>query len=261
MANSPPVVKSDRSKEIIQQLLHDGEVSVERLAKRLKTSTSTVRRELAELERSGLLRRTHGGAIRVEPMLYEPFRHLSSFSAQEQLHAGEKRRIGLAAAEIIRDGEIIAIGAGTTTTQVARSIRHRKGITVVTNAVNIAMELSHRADLTVIVTGGTMSIDWFALTGATGIAAVGEMYYDKVFIGVDGVHPEHGLTTNYPDQASIHRAMMRKARQRIVVADHTKIGDIGTALIAPTSDADLIITDKSAPARILRSFSVKVLKV
>jgi len=261
MANSPPVVKSDRSKEIIQQLLHDGEVSVERLAKRLKTSTSTVRRELAELERSGLLRRTHGGAIRVEPMLYEPFRHLSSFSAQEQLHAGEKRRIGLAAAEIIRDGEIIAIGAGTTTTQVARSIRHRKGITVVTNAVNIAMELSHRADLKVIVTGGTMSSDWFALTGATGIAAVGEMYYDKAFIGVDGVHPEHGLTTNYPDQASIHRAMMRKARQRIVVADHTKIGDIGTALIAPTSDADLIITDKSAPARILSSFSVKVLKV
>ena len=261
MANSPPVVKSDRSKEIIQQLLHDGEVSVERLAKRLKTSTSTVRRELAELERSGLLRRTHGGAIRVEPMLYEPFRHLSSFSAQEQLHAGEKRRIGLAAAEIIRDGEIIAIGAGTTTTQVARSIRHRKGITVVTNAVNIAMELSHRADLKVIVTGGTMSSDWFALTGATGIAAVGEMYYDKAFIGVDGVHPEHGLTTNYPDQASIHRAMMRKSRQRIVVADHTKIGDIGTALIAPTSDADLIITDKSAPARILSSFSVKVLKV
>jgi len=87
------------------------------------------------------------------------------------------------------------------------------------------------------------------------------MYYDKAFIGVDGVHPEHGLTTNYPDQASIHRAMMRKARQRIVVADHTKIGDIGTALIAPTSDADLIITDKSAPARILSSFSVKVLKV
>ena len=111
MADSPPMVMSQRSKEIIQQLLHDGEVSVERLAKKLKTSTSTVRRELGELERSGLLRRTHGGAIRVEPMLYEPFRHLSSFSAQEQLHIGEKRRIGLAAAEIIRDGEIIALGA------------------------------------------------------------------------------------------------------------------------------------------------------
>ena len=261
MSNSPPIVKNQRSKEIIQQLLHDGEVTVEHLAKRLKTSTSTVRRELTELERAGLLRRTHGGAIRVEPMLYEPFRHLSSFSAQEQLHAGEKRRIGLAAAEIIRDGEIIALGAGTTTTQVARSIRHRKGITVVTNAVNIAMELSHRVDLKVIVTGGSMSGDWFALTGPTGIAAVGEMFYDKAFIGVDGVHPEHGLTTNYPDQATVHRAMIRQSRQKIVVADHTKIGDIGTALIVPVGDVDLIITDKSAPARLLSQFSMKVIKV
>jgi DeoR/GlpR family transcriptional regulator of sugar metabolism len=261
MADSPPILKNQRSKEIIQQLLRDGELSVERLAKRLKISTSTVRRELTGLERAGLLRRTHGGAMRVEPMLYEPFRHVSSFSAQEQLHAAEKRRIGLAAAEIIRDGEIIALGAGTTTTQVARSIRHRKGITVVTNAVNIAMELSHRADLKIIVTGGLMSGDWFALTGPTGISTVGEMFYDKVFIGVDGIHSEHGLTTNYPDQAAVHRAMMRQSRQRIVVADHTKIGDIGTALIAPVSDVDLIITDKSVPARALASFSAKVLKV
>lgn len=261
MANSPPLVKNQRSKEILQQLLQDGEVSVDSLAKKLKTSTSTVRRELAELERSGLLRRTHGGAIRVEPLLYEPFRHLSSFSAQEQLHAGEKRRIGLAAAEIIRDGEIIALGAGTTTTQVARSIHHRKGITVVTNAVNIAMELSHRADLKVIVTGGLMSGDWFALTGPTGIAAVGEIFYDKVFIGVDGVHPEHGLTTNYADQAAMHRAMMRQSRQRIVVADHTKIGDIGTALIAPVKDVDLIITDKDVPAKTAALFSTKLVMV
>src|SRR5262245_18793393 len=88
MADSSPMVRNQRSQEILQQLLRDGEVSVDRLAKRLKTSTSTVRRELADLERAGLLRRTHGGAVRVEPMLYEPFRHLSSFSAQEQLHAG-----------------------------------------------------------------------------------------------------------------------------------------------------------------------------
>src|SRR5882672_7448529 len=159
MAETAPGNRNERTQKILRELLHDGEVSVERLAKRLEISPSTVRRELAGLELEGLLRRTHGGAIRVEPMLYEPFRHVSSFSAQEQLHAAEKRRIGLAAAEIIRDGEIIALGAGTTTTQVARSIRHRKGITVVTNAVNIAMELSHRADLKLIVTGGVMSGD------------------------------------------------------------------------------------------------------
>jgi DeoR/GlpR family transcriptional regulator of sugar metabolism len=260
MPQSPQNEKQDRTKKIIQQLLQDGEVTVEFLAKRLRISSSTVRRELADLELGGLLRRTHGGAIRVEPTMYEPFRHVSSFSAQEQLHASEKRRIGLAAAEIIRDGEIIGLGAGTTTTQVARSIRHRKGITVVTNAVNIAMELSHQADLKIFVTGGLLSGDWFALTGPTGISAVGEMFYDRVFIGVDGIHHEHGLTTNYPDQAAVHRAMMRQARQRIVVADHTKIGDIGTALIAPVADVDLIITDKSVTAKTLARFSAKVIR-
>src|SRR6266480_2689759 len=254
MPNESSAVKNERGEKILQELLRDGRVSVEHLSKRLKISPSTVRRELTELERVGLLRRTHGGAVRVEPMLYEPFRHVSSFSAQEQLHTAEKRRIGLAAAEIIRDGEIIALGAGTTTTQVARSIRHRKGITVVTNAINIAIELSYRADLKVIVTGGTMSGDWFALTGATAISAVGEMFYDKVFIGVDGIHPEHGLRTNYPDQAAVHRAMMRQARQRIVVADRTKIGDIGTALIAPASDVDLIITDKGVTSAAIGKF-------
>jgi DeoR/GlpR family transcriptional regulator of sugar metabolism len=254
------MLKSERSKIILQQLLRDGEVTVLELAKHLKTCATTVRRELVGLERASLLRRTHGGAILVEPMLYEPFRYRSSFVGQDQFHAAEKRRIGLAAAEIVKDGEIIALGAGTTTTQVGRSLRHRKGITVVTNAINIAMELSHRANLKIIVTGGSMSSDSFALTGSLGIAAVGDMFYDKAFIGVDGIHPDRGLTTNYPDQAPVHRAMIRHAHQRIVVADYSKIGNIGAELIAPVNNLDLIITDESASQK-LSEFCANVLRV
>src|SRR5207248_8925328 len=114
-------------------------------------------------------------------------------------------RIGLAAAEMIADGEIVSLGAGTTTTQVARGIRHRKNITVVTNAVNIAMELSHRGDLRIFMSGGYLSADWFALVGPAAIQSVSEVFVDKIFVGVDGIHPGHGLTTNYPDQAAIHR--------------------------------------------------------
>src|SRR5580765_5519557 len=156
---------SSRWEQILQELLRHGEVSVDSLAKDFNVSSATIRRDLSELERHGLLRRTHGGANPVSSMLYEPFRNLSSFQEQQQKCAAEKRRIGLTAASLISDGETVAIGAGTTTTQFARSIRHRKGITIVTNAVNIAMELSHRADLKIIVTGGAMSGDWFALTG------------------------------------------------------------------------------------------------
>lgn len=235
---------SGRTQEIVQVLLREGEVSVKELASHLEVSPTTIRRSLNALEQQGLLRRTHGGAASIGPSLYEPFRHVSSFQEQEQHSALEKRRIGLAAAELIADGDVIAIGAGTTTTQVARSIRHRKGITVVTNAINIAMELSHDSDLNVIVTGGSLSGAWFALVGPSAITSVSELFFDKVFIGVDGIDVKHGLTTNYLDQAMIHRVMLRQARQKIVVADSSKIGVSGTALICPISEMDIFITNK-----------------
>lgn len=226
----------------------------------MAVSPSTVRRALSGLEQQGLLRRIHGGAVPVEPSLYEPFRHVSSFQEQEQERAGEKRRIGLAAASLISDGEIIAIGAGTTTTQVARSIRHRKNITIVTNAINIAMELSHRDDLKVIVTGGSLSGDWFALAGPTAISNMSEIFVDKMFVGVDGIS-ENGLTSNYPDQAVIHRTMLRQARQKIVVADQQKIGITGTSLICPVSEMDILITNKEISNKKLSELAIDKIKL
>jgi DeoR family transcriptional regulator of aga operon len=190
-------------------------------------------------------------------MLYEPFRHLSSFQEQQQKCAAEKRRISLTAASLISDGETVAIGAGTTTTQLARSIRHRKGITIVTNAVNIAMELSHLPDIKVSMTGGSLSGDWFALVGDVAQQNVSQTFFDKAFVGVDGAHAEHGLTTNYPDQAAIHRAMMRQAEQRIVLADHRKIGVVGRSLIWPVDDLDKLITDKLTNDEAIAPFTAK----
>lgn len=235
-----------RAQKILQELLRVEKVSVAMLAKRLKVSEGTIRRDLSELERRGLLLRSHGGAVTIQPLLYEPFRHVSSYHEQDRRQSAEKRRIALVAAKLVSEGEIIAIGAGTTATQVARSVCLHRGLTIVTNAVNVAMELSHRDDLKVFVTGGQLSGEWFALTGPSAIQTAGEMYVDKVFIGVDGIHVEHGLTTNYPDQAAIHRIMLRQARQRIVVADHRKIGAIGTALIWAMEGVDILITDKGA---------------
>ena len=260
MSTNPPV-SEDRSGLILQELLRNGEVSVENLAKGFKVSAATIRRDLTELEQQGLLRRNHGGAVPVAPMLYEAFRHVSSFQEQEQQCAAEKRRIGLMAANLVADGEIIAIGAGTTTTQVARSIRHRKAITVLTNAVNIAMELSHLPDIKVCITGGYLSGDWFAVVGDMAQRNASEIFVDKVFIGVDGIHPEHGLTTNYPDQAAIHRGMMRQARQRIIVADHRKIGLLGTSLIWPLAEIDTIVTDKVTSDEAIAPFTEKKIVV
>ena len=254
------MLKNERDKEILRQLLRDGEVTVEHLAERFETSTATIRRELSNLEGAGLLRRTHGGAIQVEPMLYEPFGRLSSFAAQGQRHAAEKRRIGLAAAEMINDGEMVALSAGTTTTQVGRSIHHRTRVTIVTNAVNIAMELSHRVDLKIIMTGGSLEKNCFALTGPSGIAAVNGMFYDQAFISVDGIHPEHGLTSDSLELGALNRTIIQQSRKIVVVADHSKFGKVGKTLIAPVEKADLIITDKATQGH-QAGVSVKMLWV
>jgi DeoR family transcriptional regulator of aga operon len=254
---SDTLAASSRWEQILQELLRHGEVSVDSLAKNFDVSAATIRRDLSELERQGFLRRTHGGANPVTPMLYEPFRNLSSFQKQEQKCAAEKRRIGLTAASLISDGETVAIGAGTTTTQLARAIRHRKGITIVTNAVNIAMELSHLPEIKVSMTGGSLSGDWFALIGDVAQQNVSQTFFDKAFVGVDGAHADHGLTTNYPDQAAIHRAMMRQAHQRIILADHRKIGAVGRSLISPVDDLDKLITDKSTKDEAIKPFIAK----
>ena len=180
-------------------------------------------------------------------MLYEPFRRVSSFVAHEQMHAAEKRRIGIAAAAMIKNREIVALSAGTTTTQVGRSIHDRKGVTIVTNAINIAIELSHRLDLKIIMTGGFLNQNRFALSGSYGIASVKEMFYDWAFISVDGIHPNHGLTSDSPELGAVNRAMIQQSRKAVVVADHSKFGRVCKMLIAPIAKVDLIVTDNGAP--------------
>src|SRR6516225_3145717 len=140
MAEAP----SDRSERIVKFLLRTGTATIEEILAEAGSSAPSIRRDLARLENRGLIRRTHGGATLVEPLLYEPFRYDSSFLAREQRFAAEKRRIGLAAAELIKPNETIGLSAGTTTTHIGRSLRHRKKIQVITNAINIAMELCNQ---------------------------------------------------------------------------------------------------------------------
>ena len=250
-----------RATAIVEQVLREGEVSVEALAARLDVSLSTVRRDLAQLEPQGLVRRTHGGAVAVSPLAYEPFRHDSSFQEQEGLHAEEKRRIGLAAAELVRDGETIGLTPGTTATQVARSLRHRKGITVVTNTVNVAMELCDREDLSVYVTGGYLRGGWFSLVGAPAARGAGEVFLDRIFIGVNAIDAERGLTCLHPDEAAINRALVGQARQRVVVADRSKLGRVVRCLICPTSEVHVLITDRDATDEEIRPFIEKGIEV
>jgi DeoR family transcriptional regulator of aga operon len=243
-----------REAAIIREVLREGEVSVEALSTRLGVSLATVRRDLARLEREGLVRRTHGGARSASAVAWEALSFDSSFREQEVRHAEEKRRIGLAAAELVRDGETVGLTPGTTATQVARSLRHRKGITVVTNTVNVAMELCDREGLTVLVTGGYLRGGWFSLVGAPAAAAVRDVFLDKAFLGVNAIHAERGLTCLHPEEAAINRALAAQARERIVVADRSKLGRVARCLICPTSEVHVLITDEDASDEDVRPF-------
>jgi DeoR family transcriptional regulator of aga operon len=256
-------IRADRRvEEILRELRHKGSVSLEELVKGLHTSPASVRRDLAKLEMRGLVRRTPGGATSVEPLLYEPFRYDSLFQQREQHRAADKRRIGLAAADLIHENETVGFTAGTTTTHVARSLRNRHNIRVITNAVNIAMELSNCDGLRTFVTGGF--VQWagsFSLVGHAAINFLTDIYMDKVFVSVCGIDAVRGVTVIESEEALTFRAMIRQAKQAIVVADSSKIGAVTPALVCPISDIHMLITDTQASDKAAALFSERGIEV
>jgi DeoR family transcriptional regulator of aga operon len=251
----------ERHKRILVHLNQKGQVQVDELAAVLEVSPSTVRRDLSQIEQQGLLRRFHGGAELVQPLLYEPFRHNITFSNQEGVHADEKRRIAQLAAEMVQPGEVISFTSGTTTTQITRFLGHLKDITIVTNTINVAMELSQRQDIKIFVTGGFVNDGWFSLVGESAIHALRSLYADKAFIGINGIDPQNGLTTHFMDEAAVVRAMIEQAKVRIVVADHSKIGFTARAHICGIERIDLLITDTAASPEHIEAFEARGLRV
>jgi DeoR family transcriptional regulator of aga operon len=254
-----------RAKEILRLLLRHGKTSVDELTVLLKMSPASVRRDLVRLEERGLVHRTHGGAMLVGQAVYEPFRFDASYGIRAERFAKEKQRIALAAAELVQENETIGFTAGTTTTQVARCLRQRSNLHVLTNAVNIGMELSSSAGLDTTLTGGRMR--WqgaFSLIGPAAIESLNVVVMDRVFVGVCGVDPERGATTIEADEAAVFRAMARQARQVIVVADSSKVGMISPIIICPATQIDLLITDDGIPEDAVIAFTkagVRVLSV
>ena len=244
-----------RAKEILRLLLTHGKTSVEELTALFATSPASVRRDLVRLEERGLVHRTHGGVM-LAGQTYEPFRFDASFNVREERFEQEKRRIAAAAVDLVRENETIGLTAGTTTTAVARALRLRKGLHVITNAVNIGMELSATNELETTLTGGCLR--WagaYSLIGPAAIEYLHTVVMDKVFIGVCGVDAERGATTIEAEEAAVFRAMCRRARQVVIVADSSKVGMVSPGVICPVTDIDLLITDDGISGEATRTFA------
>jgi DeoR family transcriptional regulator of aga operon len=246
---------------ILRQIEERGEVAVDELCLVLEASTATIRRDLDDLEQRSLLRRTRGGAISISALFYEPFKHDLSFQDKVGTFAAEKRRIAHAAAEMVQPGQTIALSGGTTTTEVVRYLKLLRGITIVTNAVNVAMELSSHKDIDVIVAGGHLRGNWFTLVGPLANQAAGMVFSDLMFIGVDGIDAERGLTCVHPQEADFLRVMARHTKKRVVVADHSKLGAVSHWLLCPADEVQMIITDRDASEERIDPFRKKGIEV
>jgi DeoR family transcriptional regulator of aga operon len=256
--------REQRFNTVLGGLQRTGSVSVEALSNELGVSVVTIRRDLDTLEQRGLLRRTHGGAVSIEPLFYEPFKKDRSFLAQVERLADEKHRIGRAAAALIAPGETVAVTPGTTTAEIIRGLPLNSNITVVTNAVNIAMELSKRKDVNVFVTGGHLHGEWFSLIGPTASRSLEAMLIHTLFIGADGIDAEWGASCLSAEEAELNCTMVARARRHIAVVDHTKFGVVTNWQICATRSLHALVTDTGATDEMIAPFlklGVEVIRV
>ena len=239
-------LKIARQQQILQAIRNDQQVTVARLSERFSVSEVTVRRDLSELEEAGTLRRVHGGAVLVEQAASEP-------PVVQRLHEHEalKNAIGRAAAALVRDGDTLFLGSGSTTAYVARYLTDHKDLTVITNALTVAYELALAGGVTVVVTGGVMRISELSLIGHLTEAAVRELHVDKVIIGMRAISSVEGMTHDYLPEVMTDRAILQMAENLVVVADHTKLGKVGPVFVAPTERIRTLVTDSVADGKYL----------
>lgn len=236
-----------RRDQILAYLSTRDRTSVSELSQVLGVSEVTVRKDLDVLEFQGVLTRVHGGAVvsgRGRLELY--------FAAREQQHLEEKRRIAQAAAALIQSGQSIFLDASTTALQVARLIKDREDLVVVTNGLYTAIELNFCAGITTIVVGGTMRRRSSSLVGSLNYNSLQRLRVDLGLFGARGVTARDGLMESEIDEAQLKQQMASAAGRVIGIVDSSKFGTMAFSAFALPHEIDRIITDEGAPAAIVK---------
>ena len=245
------MIVAERLQTISELLRAEHVVSTDKLSKLLSVSKMSVRRDLARLEKMGVCRRTHGGAISVGGTFVQDV----SYSEREQQHVAEKRAIAYHAASLVGEGETIALDGGTTTGQMAVALKDSKNITVITNALRVLNQLSDSRDLTVVSTGGTISRSINekpgygdpCLVGPLAEATMRRFRPSKAFMATTGFTIPDGLSNEVMDQATMKQVMIESSTEVIMLADHSKFGHVASSIVGPVTLVDHLITDTGIP--------------
>jgi DeoR family transcriptional regulator, fructose operon transcriptional repressor len=235
------VYTEERRQEIALVVRQDGRGDVSMLADRFEVTPETIRRDLTDLERQGILRRVHGGAIPIERFRAEPA------IAEAAAMAKEKARIASAALAFVPDRGTLLLDAGTTTLALARVFPDRE-LTVFTNAMPVGLELTLRRNVQLYVIGGRVRGRTLADVDDWALRQLADLRIDVGFIGTNGLTVARGLSTPDPAEAAIKREMCRAAQQVVVLADHTKVGEEDAVRFASIEEVDALVTDAGLAA-------------
>lgn len=234
------MITSERHHYILQQLKKQQFIKVQDLVEQLQTSESTIRRDLAALENDNVLKREHGGATRIHVIQEEPSMHEKAVQ-----HIQEKQQIAAFAAHLIQDKECIYLDAGSTIRQMIPFIK-AKHITVVTNGLNhVSSLLEKRIDTYLL--GGKVKAVTEAIVGVTALEQQQTYQFDKVFLGMNGLHTEFGYTTADPEEAALKRSAMQQGLETYVLADDSKFGMVTFSKVEDLQTATILTNAKSEP--------------
>ncbi|MEO8286224.1 MAG: DeoR/GlpR family DNA-binding transcription regulator [Chloroflexota bacterium] len=248
-----------RREQILAHLSAQERTSVTELSLALDVSEVTVRKDLDQLEQQGLLTRVRGGAVVSGRGRLERY-----FAAREQEHIEEKRRIAQAAAAFVRPGQQIFLDGSTTALQIARLIKEREDLVVVTNGLYTALELNFSTGITTMVVGGTMRRRSSSLVGSFNQNSLRRLRFDVGFFGARGVTARDGLMESDIEEAQLKQQMVSASDTVIGVVDSSKFGVTAFSAFALPQETDRVITDQGAPADVvaeLRSLNIHVVLV
>lgn len=236
------MTKEERQSIILELLIQHNSILVTDLATHLNVSSVTIRKDLTDLEREKKLYRNHGKAILIDPYIDN-----RNVSEKEKLYVEEKRLIGMKAASLITPKDSILIASGTTMHALARSIVPADELTVITASMEVSNILASEKNIYIIQLGGILRHSSLSVVGKYAENILADFSCSKLFIGVDGIDLDFGITTTNMMEASLNRVMMQTAQKTIVLADSSKFGRRGFSKIADMGDVDHIITDSRIP--------------
>ncbi|PKH88530.1 transcriptional repressor AgaR [Colwellia sp. Bg11-28] len=232
----------ERHSQIVQQVEEMGKVSVDALSHQYDVSTVTIRNDLNNLDKRGLIVRFHGGATVSNGLTKE-----LSISQKHHQHNHIKQLLAQATAKLVNDRESIILDSGSTTEEVALSLYSHKQLKVMTNGLNVAAKLAENNNIEVMVTGGTLRQKSLSFFDAKAEESLTNLHFDKVILGVDGFDLEAGITTHFSQEASLNRLMCNISSEIIAVTDSSKFGKRGCHIISAYNKITTLVTDSGIP--------------